>query len=119
MVKLLEPFRFLSMLSPCLQQRVRDSDLTLPTELGINLAGEKFTLAVRRRSVKLIHGKLGRSYLDCSPAELSQLLLGHLDVKAAIQAGRLQASTRVAGDIAAVLFPQLPIWRPPWDELPA
>ena len=119
MVKLFEPFRLLSMLSPCLQQRARDSELSLPVELGINLAGDKFTLAVRRRSVKLVHGKLGRSYLDCSRAELCQLMMGHLDVKSAIRAGRLQASTRVAGEIAAVMFPQLSIWRPPWDELPA
>ena len=26
---------------------------------------------------------------------------------------------RVAGELAAALFPVLPLWRPPWDELPA
>jgi len=119
MVKLFEPLRFLTLLEASLQQRVRDSDFCLPVDLGINLDGQKFTLAARPRSVKLVPGKLGRSYLDCSRAQLSQLMLGHLDVPAAIRAGRLHASTRLAGEIAAVMFPQLPIWRPPWDELPA
>jgi len=43
--------------------------------------------------------------------------MGHLDVRTAVDAGRLAVSTRVAQDVAAAIFPQLPIWRPPWDEI--
>ena len=118
MVKLFDPLGFLRSLEPTLQQRVKASSHRLPVELGLNLNGEKYTLAVRQRSVKLLPGRLGRSYLECGWAELTQLMLGHLDVLSAIQAERIHASTRVAGDLAGTLFPQLPIWRPPWDELP-
>ncbi len=51
---------------------------------------------ISRRNVQLIQGTLGRSYLRCSRYDMAQLLLGHLDVRDAIAAGRLATSTRVA-----------------------
>jgi hypothetical protein len=46
-------------------------------------------------------------------------LLGHLDVRESIASGRLAASTGVAEELAGALFPRVPLWRPPWDDLPA
>jgi hypothetical protein len=47
--------------------------------------------------------------------DLTRLLLGRLDVEAACEQSRLQASTRMAVDLAADLFPKLPWWRPALD----
>jgi hypothetical protein len=44
------------------------------------------------------------------------MLMGHLDVTAAAEAGRMYVSTRVAMQMAKALFPRLPSWRPPWDD---
>jgi len=92
--------------------------MTIPSELGVLLDGKKYTLSTRQRTTRLEPGKLGRSYLECSRGEFTQLMLGHLNVEGSIEAGRLQASTRVAGETAAILFPQLPLWQPPFDSLP-
>jgi hypothetical protein len=61
--------------------------------------------------------RLNRSYLSCNGAEFTRLLLGHVDIDDAVAAGRLVASTRVAHETAQVLFPQVPFWRPPLDDL--
>jgi hypothetical protein len=119
MVKLFDPLHFLTLLRPQLQERARASGAPCPCELGILVGGDKQRLVLGRKGVEIESGKLGRSYLTCSRAELTRLLLGHLDVREAVEAGRLEASTRVAAAAAAALFPQLPLWHPPLDELPA
>jgi predicted N-acetyltransferase YhbS len=119
MVKLFDPLGFLQQLGPQLHQRAKAAGLARPCELGLLVGDEKYSVSLTRRGVKLIAGKLGRSYLACTMASLSQLLLGHLDVHAATATGRLTASTRVAVETASALFPRLPMWRPPWDDLQA
>jgi len=46
-------------------------------------------------------------------------VLGHLDWHNAIDTGRLHASTALALKAARTLFPPLPLWRPPFDDLRA
>ena len=46
------------------------------------------------------------------------LVLGQLDWDAAIGDGRLECSTGLAAEAGRALFPALPLWRPPWDEMP-
>ena len=50
-------------------------------------------------------------------ADFTRLLMGHLDINEAVEAGRVQASTRVGQEMAAALFPRLPLWRAPLDEV--
>ena len=119
MVKLFDPLACIDLLRPQLFARAKDAELSRPCELGLLLGDERYCLIVGRRSVKLEAGKLGRSYLTCSKAQLTQLLLGHADLRSAVAAGQLAASTRVAAEIAMALFPRLPVWYPPWDDLPA
>ena len=119
LAKVFAPLKLLEQLCPVLHERGKQAELSRPCELGLLLGGEKHRLLATRRSVKLLSGKLGRSYLNCNHAQLTQLMLGHLDVAAAAESGRLTASTRVAIETAAALFPQRPFWRSPWDELPA
>ena len=119
LVKLFDPLRFLSLLRPQLHERANASGLPRPSELGLRLRRGKQRLVLSRNGVAIKPGKLGRSYLICSDAELTRLLLGHLNVHEALRTGRVAASTRIAAATAAALFPQLPLWRPAFDELPA
>lgn len=119
MANIFKPRRFLKLISRDLAQRAKDAGLPRPCQLGLLVANEKYRLSVSRRGVELIPGTLGRSYLTCSLYELNQLLLGHIDVREAVAAGRLGVSTRVACEIADALFPRVPFWRPPWDDLAA
>lgn len=119
LVKLFDVHRLVVLLGEQFIQHARNAGLTLPLELGLHIDGLRHTLELRPRSIKLKAGRSCRSYLECSLAVLTQLLLGHLDVKVAVESRRITASTRVAVEMACVVFPKLPLWRPPWDELPA
>ena len=44
-------------------------------------------------------------------------MLGVVSAKQAAANDRLQASTRIAAQFAETLFPQLPLWLPPLDDL--
>jgi predicted acetyltransferase len=117
MAKLMNPAAFLKMLCPELHCRAEAASLTRPCELGMLVDGEKYRLVVSRRSVKFGRHKIGRSYLACNAANFTRLLLGHLDIGESLAEGRLRASTQLAAETARVLFPRLPVWRPPLDEL--
>lgn len=119
MVKAFDPIALLGSISSEIHRRAKVGGMTIPGELGVLLDGKKFTISIRQRVARLEAGKVGRSYLECGRAEFTQLMLGHLNVEAAIEAGRLHASTRVAIETAALLFPQLPLWQPPFDSLPS
>jgi predicted N-acetyltransferase YhbS len=117
LVKLFKPFDFLRCLQPQLRARACRANLTLPCELGFQLEDEKFGLSLSSDAVEVTTGRLKRSYLDVSRADLVQLMLGHVDVRAAVAAGRIGASTRVAVETASALWPRLPLWHPPLDDL--
>ena len=102
-----------------LQRRAKAARLDLPTELGFQIGDERYRFAMTKRSHRLLDGKAGRSYLICGRKELTQIVLGHISAAEAIASGKVEVSTRVAADIASALFPALPLWRPPLDELTA
>jgi hypothetical protein len=97
--------------------RAREAELPATVDLGLAVDNDKFQITVTRRGVKVDRQRLGRSYLRLRRAELTRLLLGHSDVTESLSQDRLTASTRLAAETAAVLFPRVPYWRVPWDEL--
>lgn len=117
MVKVLDAHALLKAIAGRLHQRMAASGLPRPCELGLLVESQKYRLDISRRSVRVARQKIGRSYLACNLAEFTRLVLGHDDVDEAISRGRLEASTRVAVDVARILFPRLPLWRPPLDDL--
>jgi GNAT superfamily N-acetyltransferase len=118
MAKALRPIELVERMCGVIHQRVRAADAEPSYELGLLLGGKKLLITATRRGAKLIRGKLGRSYLSCSRGALTQLALGHLDAARLAELGRLEASTRVALETAAILFPRVPLWYPPLDALP-
>jgi hypothetical protein len=118
MVKLLDPLRFVSQLCPALHERAKAVELPRPFELGLLIDGEKYRLTFSRRSVKLVPGSLGTDFLAMRAGPLSQLLLGHAPVGDLATAGRIEISSRRAHELGRVLFPDRPLWVPPWDDLP-
>jgi predicted N-acetyltransferase YhbS len=119
MANLFRPRRWLKLLGQTLTERARAAEIRCPCQLGLLVNEEKYRLVLSRRQVQFMPGAVGRSYLRCTPYDIAQMLLGHLDIHEALVTGRLTASTRVAAELAAALFPRLPLWRPPWDDVPA
>jgi predicted acetyltransferase len=119
MVKVVDPLKFLTMIGPELEARAKQAGLARDTELGFSVDGTKWRLVYTRRGMRVRSGSLGRSYLTMNRAEFTRLVLGHGSVHETAFAGRIQPSTQTALDLAEVLFPRLPLWRPVWDDLAA
>ena len=132
MARIFDPLSILRMLGETLLARAKAAGLARPFSLGLDIfhhdAGltrsrhedvRSYRLVVGQRRVKLTAGHPGRSYLSLTRRDLTPLLLGHWKVSEALAAGRIRASTRLAEDAAAALFPPLPWYRPPLDDLMA
>ena len=118
MVKIFNLEEFLLRLRRLFHVRAKAADLSRPCELGLLLGSNKYRLIVTRRGVRLERRKLGRSYISGDATTWQQLLLGHYGFVEAMCQGRMKASTRIAAKLASALFPTLPLWHPPLDELP-
>jgi predicted acetyltransferase len=119
MVKLLDVAKFLRSLRDELHARLRRARFSRSSELGLLVDDERHQLTAARRGMKTTTGKVGRSHLAMNHCELTRLVLGHMNLDQAVEQGRVEAATHVAVETAAVLFPQLPLWRPMLDDLPA
>jgi predicted acetyltransferase len=119
MMRLLDPAGLVRRLAAQLTLRMQASGISRRCELGLHVGDQKYLLTVGRGGVQLRAGRLGRNYIACNRAEVTRLLMGHSDPVEAAGQNRLIPSTQVALQLASALFPRLPLWRPPWDDLPA
>ena len=119
MARLLEPLKLLRLLCGEFHRRAEEADLPRPLELGLLVDGRKYRLEVTRQGARAVSRRLGRSYLQLNVADFTRLVLGQFDWSGAIKEGRLEASTAVAKEAGRALFPRLPLWRPPFDDLQA
>jgi len=115
----LQPELLVARLCAEFARRARDAGLSAPCELGLHLAEGKFQLSLDPAAAQLAAGRLGRCHLLAPSLNLVSLLLGHADLSRAEAEGKLAGSSRAALDLARALFPPLPLWRPPLDDLPA
>ncbi len=117
MVRVFDPAGLLRKLAPALHRRAVAAKLARPCELALEFEGEKLQLVATRRGVRIVPDKTCRNRVILSRVDLTRLLLGHLDVSAADQDGRLRCANRTAYKIANTLFPPVPLWRSQLDEL--
>jgi GNAT superfamily N-acetyltransferase len=117
MARLLDPLKLLRSMRGEFRRRAERTDLALPAELGLAVEGKKYHLAVGPSAVKVASSRLGRSYLQLNVADFTRLVLGQLNWDEASCDGRLAASTQLADKVGRALFPALPLWRPPLDDL--
>lgn len=118
LLKTLDPRGLLRQLADLLALRAQSARLS-DGGLGLHLSDHRLHIAVRPEGVRIEEASPGRCYLKCGLAEFTQLVLGHLDLQAAATDGRVSPSNRSALDLASVLFPRVPLWFPPWDDLRA
>jgi len=119
MARLLDPPALLRRLGDELHRRADEARLPRPLDLGLWFDGTKLQLELRPDAMHVVPGRLGRSYLRMNVADLTRLVLGQLDWDTALGQGRVTASTALAQTAARALFPPLPLWYPPFDELTA
>ena len=119
MMRLLDPLKLLRRLCGEFDRRAAEARLPRPLDLGLLVEGQKYQLELGREGVGATSQRVGRSYLRLNVADFTRLVLGQLDWDAAMADGRLECSTALAREAGRALFPSLPLWRPPWDDMPA
>ncbi len=118
MIKLFDPHAFVARLAPELQRRASERLDDAKVELFLQVDEDRYRLQVSKRSVQFGATKtLGRNYLRMGEAEFIRMLIGHAPLAEAVRQKRIHASTRLALQTADALFPALPLWHSPWDEL--
>lgn len=123
--RVFRPLELLQAVAPTVAARMAAAGTRETVELGLDAPGFRGSIVVPERRggaapQAVVHpGRLGRSYLRLSEAELARLLLGQCDPAEAVAAGRMEPSTQMAQRLAGQLFPRVPLWCPMWDDLPA
>jgi predicted N-acetyltransferase YhbS len=117
MARLLDPVKLLRKQSAELCHRAAKADLPRSFELGLWVDDKKYRLSFSRQGARIASGSLGRSYIKMNVADFTRIVLGHLHWRKALAGGRLQPSTKLAMDAGRALFPRVPFWRPPLDDL--
>jgi len=123
--RVFRPLELLQSLVPAVVARAAAVAPRETVELGLDAPGFRGSIIVPERrgnapqEASVHAGRLGRSYLRLSDAELARLLLGQCDPAEAVAAGRMEPSTQMALRLAGQLFPRVPLWCPMWDDLPA
>jgi GNAT superfamily N-acetyltransferase len=112
MAKVLDLEAMLSRIRPVVLDRVRRLPAVRCPELGLLVDGKRYCLSISRRAVKLSADRVGRSFLTLGLDQLTQVLLGQWRPG---QTSGVEASTRLAGEAAAELFPRTFLWHPPLD----
>lgn len=119
MVKVLDPDRLVSGLHAEFLARLRFDKQPTHRELGFVIGQQHLALEITPRRSCLTPKRVGRTHLRCEWPQFWQLLLGHVDVRQAASQGALFVSSRVGLELASTILPQLPLWYPPLDDLPA
>ena len=119
MVKVLDAARLVQVLHAEFLTRLESEKPFAHRELGFVVGEQQLRLEITPHGSRLASGRVGRTFLRCGWPQFWQLLLGHLDVRQAASQGILSVSNRLALESACTLLPQLPLWYPPLDDLPA
>ena len=121
LAKLIRPVEFLRRMSDVLLNRAVQQGLSLPQQLGIAIGPGDSARTVRinlsKRSVNVVEGKLPTDCLSLDLQGFNMLLLGQANISELIKGQRAYATTRAALDMGLALFPNLPGWRMPWEDL--
>jgi N-acetylglutamate synthase-like GNAT family acetyltransferase len=121
MARVLDPLGLLHLLCDEFHRRALAAGLNLhrPVGLGLMVERQKYQIEIARTGATASASQVGRSYLAMNVADFTRLLLGQFNWHRAEAEGRVVPSTILAGEMGRVLFPSLPMWRPPLDELTA
>lgn len=119
MARLLDPLKLLRRLCGEFERRREAADLPQPLELGLLVDDKKYQIELAREGARAVSRRIGRHYLQLNVADFTRMVLGQLDWDVAVAEGRLAASTTLAAQAGRALFPSLPFWRPPLDDLEA
>jgi predicted acetyltransferase len=114
-----QPEKLLNMIKPLLRDRAADGNLSPGRLLNLTAGDESLSITVACRSISVNGYRPTPHVIRTHPGVLGQMILGHRSAAEALGLGYAAASTSEAANMASVLFPAVPLWRPAFEDLPA
>lgn len=115
--RILDRAKYLNAIRPLLWERARTEELPTGSELGIRCGEQSLRLTVNKRSIAVKTGDPGERRIETDERTLCQLLLGHESAAELINAGVVKSTCHETTEMARVFFPQVPLWRPVFDDV--
>ncbi|MDZ7616805.1 MAG: GNAT family N-acetyltransferase [Patescibacteria group bacterium] len=117
MAKVLQPLALLRRMKNLLLPRAIAAGLPPRFELGFQVGEKHYLLAVAKSDLTVLGRKPTRHSIELNRADFTRMLLGQLDWERVLADGPMVARTAEAACFARVLFPTVPFWKPPLDDL--
>ena len=119
MARLLAPVKLLRKQAAVLCRRAAQANLPRSFELGLWVDDKQYRLSISRQDARITAGSIGCDHIKMNVADFTRMVLGHLQWRQALSDRRLQPSSRLAAKAGRGLFPRVPFWHPPLDDLKA
>ena len=129
MARLLRPSRVLDLLAPELHARLQAggdvafAKTPMPGRLSLNVDGRRYVILIGRKGVAVQTGRMAifgaANHAGLNVADFTRLVLGQFDWTSPLSESSIRVSTPATAVLLRLLFPPLPLWRPPLDDATA
>ena len=117
MARVFQPLLLLRRMKHLLGEHAAAAGLPHPAELGFLVGRKQYLLTFAEGRLAVAGRKSSPHTVELHPADFARMLLGQLNWERALGEGRARPHTAEAECLARTLFPPIPFWKPPLDDL--
>lgn len=117
MARVLRPLALMRLMKDVLQNRAAEGGLPPAMELGFRVGKNCYLLSFNDSQLTVTTRKPTHHTVELSKADFARMLLGRIDWDHATAEECVVPRTPEAGHFARTLFPTVPFWKPPLDDL--
>lgn len=115
--RVLRPHALMRLMKHVLQERAVKAGLPPAWELGFRVGRKRYLISLADSQVTIAAGKKAKHTVELSRADFTRMLLGRIHWNRALAEARVVPEGSEAAHLARSLFPTLPFWKPPLDDL--
>ncbi len=117
MARVPRPLLLLRQMKDLLVERATAAGLPHPAELGFLVGTKRYLLTFAGGRLAVAARKPSPHTVELNHADFTRMLLGQLNWERALADQRARPHTDEAARLARTLFPPVPFWKPPLDDL--
>ncbi len=117
MARVLQPLALMRLMKALLHTRVITACLPPRFELGFQVGKKRYLLSIAKPQLTVVGRRPTQHTVELNRSDFTRMLLGRLDWDHALAEERIVSHTAEAAHFARVLFPPIPFWKPPLDDL--
>ncbi len=117
MAYIAQPLKLLRLMKHLLIERAHRAALPNCWALAIEVDRRRYLISCADGDLNVAGRKRAEDSIQLNEADFARMLLGQLDWPRALEEQRILFQTSTAEQLARALFPQVPFWKPPLDDL--